>query len=151
MAEIDDRVWRQMMGRLTKLDGDEVRVGLFGGGKNPKVGAFNEFGVRGQNEVSDKWRIQPRPWNAGTVSRNKKAYKGKMGAIWGTTQKGSIPRRIALEKFGLGVASDMKTTISRSIGLKPNLESTRKRKGSKRPLIDTGQMRRAITSKVVSR
>ena len=53
----------------------------------------------------------------------------------------------ALTKLGLAVASDIKTTIVR--GIRPPLKKrTSKRKKSKKPLIDTGNLKGSITHEV---
>jgi hypothetical protein len=53
--------------------------------------------------------------------------------------------------LGEAVLSDQRQTIDRSIGIAPNKPSTVERKGSSRPLIDTGALKRSTTYVVRSK
>ena len=62
-------------------------------------------------------------------------------------QAGKIPIQAALERCALAFEGAMKKRIARGIP-PPNAASTIARKGSSKPLIDTGQLRNAIRGRV---
>lgn len=65
------------------------------------------------------------------------------------TRAGFTARK-ALEALGLFGVSAVRDTITQGAGVPPpNEESTKKRKGSERPLVDTGQLVGSIAHEVV--
>lgn len=84
-----------------------------------------------------------------TVDREVKKYQrflDRVAAKMVSPTRADI--KTELEKLGLIVVADMVKTIDRSIGLKELSEKTIARKGSSKPLIDTGILKGAITHTV---
>ena len=98
------------------------------------VAAFNEFGLG----VPERSFI--RAWFDGATEENRAALQhGMIMAL-----KGEKTIEQVLELIGLRFVGKMQQRISN--GISPaNAPSTIKQKGSSKPLVDTGQMRQAIT------
>lgn len=104
------------------------------------VAAIQEFGAPAVN-------IPPRPFIRPTVKSQKEN--------WIKTIKGGIPEVVlgkktafdVLDLVGIQASADIQTTIS-SIYSPPNSPATIKRKGSAKPLIDTGLMLASVTNGV---
>ncbi len=124
----------------------EVRVGIFqgsnrhaGGITNVEVGIINEFGapsagIPARPFLSTAADIHKRTWMNLMVKALEKALEGKMTPIQ------------ALEVVGLKAAADVKKVLLTHAWVQ-NKPGTIKRKGSSRPLVDTGQLVNSITSK----
>lgn len=100
-----------------------------------EVGAWNHFGTK---------RIPARPFlDVGVESVMPKLT----GEIRTGVKEGRDPSLI-IERVGLLAVGGVKSYMT-ALKDPPNATSTIKRKGSSNPLIDTGELRRAITYKVV--
>ena len=84
-----------------------------------------------------------------TFDRNQKKYEALLKALAkkATKDPNLSPKR-QLEILGEKIRSDMIATIDRSIDLEPLKPATIARKGSSKPLLDTGQMKQAIQWKI---
>lgn len=144
---------------LSSLKSDKVvRVGILGGDAyaphegseegltNAAIGVIQEFG-------SEKNNIPPRSFLRMPIERKSKE-------IMRQASKGSTKAKIAagdidgaLENIGVIAEGIVQDAFSSSgFGQWPeNAPSTVAAKGSSKPLIDTGQLRRSITSDVVKR
>lgn len=111
------------------------------------VAAVNEFGTEkaGRNR---NVKIPPRPFIRSTMDEKKSLFQQiTYNALVRINSIGSDPIQ-ELNKIGLVIAEAIKTKIT-SIRTPPNAASTIKRKGSSKPLIDTGRMRASIRHQVV--
>jgi len=98
------------------------------------IAAFNEFGTS---------TIPSRPFLRSTVDENRSKYgeviaKGLRAAIDGRQRF-----KVSLDRLGLMVVSDVQKKITDN-DFPRNAPSTIERKGSSKPLIDTGRLRQSI-------
>jgi phage gpG-like protein len=128
-----------------------VRVGIFGdkngrqkgADTNASLGAIHEFGSISGGIPARSFLRMPIHMKAKEIIKN--ASDG-MGALLKEGGMATI-----LKTLGFACESVVQMAFaSRGFGKwKPNSPVTIRRKGSSAPLIDTGQLRRAISSKVV--
>lgn len=129
-----------------------VRVGLFGAKKsirkegiltNPELGAIHEFGSKQRSIPARSFLRMPIATNGDEIAKN--AGDG-MAQLMTEGQVLTFFKR-------LGIAAEavvLKAFETAGFGQwAPNAPSTVSRKGSSSPLIDTGQLRRAVASVVV--
>jgi len=116
-----------------------VRVGFPEGNaeqSNIEKAIWNEFGTRRG--------IPERPFMRNTMRDNRKKYVRAMKTSVPKILKGETALRTVLAKLGALVQGDIQAEIT-ALATPPNAPSTIKRKGSSNPLIDTGEMRQAVT------
>lgn len=107
-----------------------------------QLGLVHEFGIPGH--------IPARPFLSQGMARAKASALRIMGALVAKLKTDSTPAafklaaKSILEKVGAFVANDVKKGIATG-GFAPNAKSTEERKGSTKPLIDTGLLRQSIT------
>ncbi len=130
-----------------------VRVGIFGNKSsrkgeghitNPELGAIHEFGTK-------DGRIPPRSFLRMPIEKEaKKIVASTINASLKDMAHGKI--RTVLVKLGIACENAVQRAFStHGFGnWPPDAPSTIAGKKSSSPLIDTGQLRRSITSKVVS-
>ena len=141
-----DLGFKAIVRELKKLDGKEVNAGILKGSGKSKKGVpvvlyafFNEFGTK---------HIPARPFVRIASDEN----KGAWGDIAAEGVGLIIDRRIKAKKCCDMVGKRMKADIKKVIGdkskLAPNAESTIRRKGHDKPLIDTGLMKKTVNYRV---
>ena len=116
------------------------RVGEGGRQTLAYIAAINHFGAR---------KIPPRPFLTQTLyQKREEIAKAQRQALLSIITFKSKPK-VAFSKVGAIAASLVKRGIT--IGKwKGNAESTKRKKGSSKPLIDTGRLRASITYEVKS-
>lgn len=128
-----------------------VKVGFPAGktsGENLQKAVWNEFGTRG-GASGGGWGgpIPERPFMRNMVRNNKGKYitilKGEARAIL----LGEANLNMTMRKLGTLGQQDVRAEIDALMD-PPNSPVTIARKGSSKPLIDKGRMRRAVTYKV---
>lgn len=116
----------------------QVKVG-FPAGRVPgdiiERAIYNEFGTT---------RIPERPFMRNAMIDNRGKYEALMRADGARILKGQLTVEGALNRLGLMAVGDIKDSIGSNVP-PPNAPSTVARKGSSRTLIDTGNMRQAVT------
>lgn len=149
VLKTNDLAWRLLKARLGELGalGGRVRVGVFGGeGEGgislPELAAVHEYGTR-------DGRIPARSFIASTLRERKTEIAGLLSTLARDVIRGTGTPKSALERLGLQASSWVKQKILRTSIPPPLAASTIKRKGSDRPLVDTGQLVAAITWQVV--
>lgn len=128
-----------------------VRVGVLGntaprdgkGLDNAELALVMEFGTR-------NGRIPARPFLGGTAERKNGEWLALLGKAIPKVLEGKLTIERALALVGERAAADVKRTITSSEGLAANAPSTIRRKGSSRPLIDTGRLLQSISYDVAS-
>lgn len=133
----DGKKFKKMLQQLKEL---EVRVGFQAGEATEEDGTdvcdvaiYNEFGTD---------HIPERPFLRNSVDNN----KSKINSFLKNTKKDLVsgkPAEQVLKEIGIF----QKDLIQQEIGhgsFEPNAESTIKKKGSSKPLIDTGRMRQSV-------
>lgn len=101
------------------------------------VAAFNELGLG----------VPERPFLRSTIDAGKTKYLQLLSGIGDASVSGKISLVRGAKIVGEVVVGDVKQAMADGIP-PPNAESTIKQKGSSTPLIDKGQLRGSITSKV---
>lgn len=92
--------------------------------------------------------IPARPFMKQTRQRVEGRFARLLRRLYKQVVNGKVNPQNGLAKLGVDYEGEMKNTFT--VGqFVPNKPATIKRKGSSRPLIDTGHLRQSITSKVV--
>jgi len=148
---------------LPKKDA-RVKVGFPGGEVDGGIiehAYFNEFGTRGNGKGFKTDRgggfggpIPERPFLRNAMDNNRGKYQANMVIagqhVTEAIAKGSDPAaamRQALSKLGIMAQGDIQEEIT-SLSSPPNSPTTIRLKGSSNPLIDSGEMRAAVTWKI---
>jgi hypothetical protein len=140
-----DKGWTKIRAELLKLrEKSVVLVGIqgelasqpHGDASNVEIGSWQEFGTsRG---------VPERSFLRATIDTNRQRYAAMIqkSAERIVTGKSTVEKELAL--WGERVVGDVKQRIAK--GIPPPLkDATIKRKGSSKPLIDSGQLRNSIT------
>ncbi len=136
------RVWRKIYNLVRRVDGASVKVGPQNG-QNAEIGLIHEFGA-------PKAGIPARPFIAQTfVSRRAELVAIQTKIAQGILQ-GRLDEHRAMALLGAWAAGAIKATITRDGQFVPLKPATIKRKGSDKPLINTGQLVGSITFIVVT-
>lgn len=129
----------------------QVKVG-FPAGKasstNIDKAIWNEFGTRG-GRSGGGWGgpIPERPFMRNSARNNANKYRQMMAGAVTKIVIGKMNLREVMTDLGLVAVADIQREI-RSLMSPPNSPVTIARKGANNPLIDTGQMRMAVTFKI---
>ncbi len=116
---------------------EDSRDDAFG---NVQLGTVHEFG-------SGNGHIPERSWLRATIEENRERYRALERKLAAAVLRGKLAPETALGRLGAKIVGDIQTRIA--AGIDPELEeSTKERKGSDKPLIDTGQLRQSITWEV---
>lgn len=145
-----DRGYRKFARNMRRhAKGPNVTVGVQGteasetrkfGETNAAIAATHEFG-------SIDGRIQQRSFIRAPMDRERALILRMLEvAVRSTARDGNARKHLGI--VGARARAEMVRTIDQSIGLALLARSTRLRKGSSRPLIDTGQLKGSITWKV---
>lgn len=92
--------------------------------------------------------IPARPFMKQTRQRAEGRFVRLLRRLYKQVVDGKVHPFDGLSKLGMAYEGEMKNTFTTG-SFTPNKPATIKRKGSSRPLIDTGHLRQSITSKVV--
>jgi len=122
--------------------GEKEHKGSFGS-KVIDIAIIHEFGAHGAGKRHNVM-IPERSFLRSTFDRTVNARNEIVKGLIGKILIGSMTVERALDQMGVRGVSDIKTTIQKSIGIKPLNPSTIKAKGSSVPLIDTGQLINSI-------
>lgn len=136
MTPEGERIFRE----LDKLGKMVVKVGFQHGEAAEEngadvcdVAAFNELGTE---------NIKPRPFMKMSIEDNEDELSAFMTRLVQEVIKGKSAEQ-ALKEIGVKEKALMQETIVNG-SFEPNMESTIRRKGSDKPLIDTGRMRQSV-------
>lgn len=144
--------------KAIKVSGkSKVKVG-FPSGKadqdNINKAVWNEFGTRGSGKGFSTPRgggfggpIPERPFMRNTMRKNKAKYRAALKASAGKLLTGETTLEIVLNKLGSVVQGDIQEAIGTTGP--GNSDLTKFLKRSSTPLIDTGEMRKAVTWMIV--
>jgi len=117
-----------------------------------QIAAWNELGVLGppvSENGGDKWRIPPRPFIRGFVDGKRELIQKTLDRLGQMVADGKLKAEEAMARLGEFGQSGVKSYI-RSGAFTPNATSTVARKGSSKPLIDTGTLRNSIRYQVIN-
>jgi hypothetical protein len=151
-VKVNDREWKKLKGRLDKLGrtGAHVQVGVFStagahadsGVSMVEIAAVHEFGSPSAN-------IPQRSFIRAGILESREELKKVLAKL----AKGVVQDRIqvdeALQQLGLWGANAVKRKVTGTNIPPPLATATIRRKGSSKPLVDTGQLVNSITWVVV--
>ena len=154
-TKVDDRVWRELKRKIPKIDGAHVKVGVLagkGGDAHVEGGppGFDLVALAATHEYgSSDGHVPERSFLRRTFDMKQEVFAAAIGKL----ARGLLAEKISLTKaldiLGALGATEVKKTITEGEGIPPPLAaSTIARKGSSRPLVDTGRMLNAITWEV---
>jgi hypothetical protein len=132
-----DRIKRALTGKRERV----VNVGFPSSAKEPDgtstalIAAVHEYG----NE-----HVPERAFMRTSLQKNRGRYSALNGQNLKKVLNGGMSVDAALGQLGLMASSDIKEQIKNG-SYAPLKAATIKRKGSSKPLIDTGQMRQSVT------
>ncbi len=146
-----DKGFAKLLAEAAKAKKGTVDVGILAkegaesSSTNPKltvyeIATFNEFGLG----------VPERSFIRGYVDDKEQAIRDDIKKLALLVVQGKKTTEEALDLLGLKVVGGMQKRISDGI-LPANAPSTIARKGSSKPLIDTGQLRSSITHRVNSK
>lgn len=144
---VNDKIWRQLQARLKSAVGAEVSIGVLDGTHSsgvplPELAAIHEFGSPANNIPERSFiRSTMRVCRKEFVDQQKKLVKSLLNPSGEHVTTG-------LDRLGAYVAKRIRERV-RGGEITPSLKpATVSRKGSSVPLIDTGQLVKAIKHKV---
>lgn len=105
---------------------------------------WNEVGVHGKKG----WKIPPRPFVRGWADAKKEEIIKCIDSLLSKVTSGKMTAKAAMNALGVFGKSGIQAYIANG-DFQPNAPRTIKKKGSSRPLIDTGAMRQAVNFEVV--
>lgn len=128
-----------------------VKVGFPAGaadGGNISKAVWNEFGTKG-GASGGGWGgpIPERPFMRNSVRKNQGKYRAALKTSAAKILRGDTSLGVVMSKLGIVAQGDIQAEIT-SLSSPPNSPVTIARKGSSKPLIDSGEMRGAVTFKV---
>lgn len=146
---VKDHGWRRLMRLAEELRQEpHVRVGVLaekgsesrdGGVTNVELAAIHEFGAPAAG-------IPERSFLRSAFDANKTKYQGRIKSHLKQVIGGSMDLHKMFDLIGLEAATDVKKGITAGAGIPPPLkQATIDRKGSSRPLVDTGRLLASIT------
>jgi phage gpG-like protein len=164
-VKVIDHGWKRIKKEIDKIHKSYVKVGAITGGGEKKytthdsvpggepqgnqnrsmtvahLASVHEFGVPSQN-------IPSRPFMAQAFNKNKSKLKKVIRQLVSDIFKGSIKTDGALRKLGVIHQGQVRETIT-SGSFTPLKTATVRRKGSSKPLQDTGRLKQSIDFEVV--
>jgi hypothetical protein len=128
-----------------------VKVGFPKGAasaSNIEKAVWNEFGTRG-GASGGGWGgpIPERPFMRNSVRANRGKYRDALKTSAAKILRGETGLSIVMNKLGILAQGDIQSEIT-ALSSPPNSPVTIARKGSSKPLIDTGAMRSSVSWKV---
>lgn len=141
-----DRGARALVQRLTGARGATIDVGILG----ERAAEAYEAGITVAQvaEWAELGIGQPmRSWLRGWIDSNDREIRDRIRAEARAVAAGTRPRRQAMERLAAWMVGGIRARIAEGIA-PPNAPATVERKGSSTPLIDTGQLRSSVASRV---
>jgi hypothetical protein len=155
-VKVNDKGWKKLLKRVTPLGEYEAHVGILaakGGNERHKasggkitlleLAAIHEFGSPAAN-IPERSFIR-RTFNESEGQAELKAIYSKIARA---VIAGKLTAEQAIQLLGMKMQSMVRNRILVDMIPPPNRPSTVARKGSSRPLVDTGQLVGALTYEV---
>lgn len=135
----------KVLKKLTK--GPHVAVGIMQ--DSPVSEKFTMLDLATVHEFGSKdGRIPQRSFMRSTCDEKKAKHAGLITKIQGKVIDGVLSIKQALSQIGEVVSKDMVQTINRGLEPELKLATIKRKKGSSKPLIDTGRLKGSITYQV---
>lgn len=142
VVEERDLGWNDFKKQMKKLSGSYVDIGIFGNEGDPSTNLAARAAV--MEYSSSRWKEKTeRPFMRKTIDENVKEIGDFIDNGFGKIIEGRSNSLKLLKGIGVQVTGLTKQTITEG-KFKPLKPSTIRKKGSSRPLIDTGDMRSSI-------
>lgn len=146
---VDDAKWRKLVAHVAEVATQVAKVGVLqdgsvdeGGMSMVELAAIHEFGAPGAN-------IPERSFIRSTFAAKQRQAASMAERLAKAIVLKGMPVRQALGLMGAWGAAEVKRTITTGDGVPPPLKpATIARKGSTRPLVDTGRLLASITWEV---
>ncbi len=145
----DNRLWREIENDLKTLNGSHTKVGFLDGDTreddpqltNAQVAVFNEYGTS---------NAPARPFMRPAIAENLDEIVQMQEEGYSDIVRQMSTVKTELAKIGTFAQREIQKKI-RDVKTPPNAESTKRRKSgnSSNPLIDTGEMRQAVSHEEV--
>jgi hypothetical protein len=135
----NDKVWRQLVNLVNRLDGVRVQAGITDG-EIAEIGLFHEYGTA---------TIPERSWLRSTFRDKREQLVAIQAKIAKAILELRIDERRAMELLGAWAAGAIKATITADGDFAPLAPATIAAKGSAKPLIETSRLVNSITYVVV--
>lgn len=150
---VDDHGLRKLVEIGKRLGEGEhgVKVGVFldkkgGGDTDPVSGLTNVAKAAIHQFGAPEAGIPARDFLSAPFERNREAYVAIIRKLMPLVVLGKIPERQMLDLVGMQAVTDINKYVRQGEGVPPPLQpETIARKGSSRPLIDTGRMLASVT------
>ena len=155
-VKVIDRGWKKIAAELKKANGSYVKVGYpeeKARKHKPKekgdaidmaqLAAIQEFGTA-------NGRIPPRPFMADTFDANQPEVNQQIEKIKDKVFQGLITVKQGWQQLGAWYKGQIQKNMVDGVW-QENAEYTIQKKGSSKPLIDTGQLRQSIDFEVVGK
>jgi hypothetical protein len=151
---VKKNLWPVILANLSLAKGSHAAVGFPSEKDKPHAGAgdlgahMTNAQVATANEIGSAPGVFPkvpaRPFMKQTMDHTKPKFQGAMRDLVKMIFAGQMSTKIALERIGNLGASEVKWSFTVE-KFAPNAAYTIARKGSSRPLIDTGALRQGVT------
>jgi hypothetical protein len=141
-----DMGFEKALAEIEKFKNMCVKVGVVEGTDEElvKIAAANELGVAGPpfSETGDgEWFVPPRPFIGGFADASREKIGSLVQRLFSRVSGGAMTAEAALGQLGEFGEKGVKSYMGGN-NFTPNAESTKKRKGSSQPLMDTGHLKR---------
>lgn len=142
-----DQGWGRINREIRRLNNSYVKVGVLSDAGGYEVGGANLASVATWNEFGTS-KIPARPFMKQAFDNNKSQIDSMKDSSFGEVLKGTSSVEKALNKIGVFFKAKVQESIVKG-GFSPNALFTISRKGSSKPLIDTGRLRQSINYETV--
>ena len=145
-VRINDAELRRVLKRF-RAGNARVRVGVLSGQKHPdsdlsmaELAALHEYGTK---DIPERSFIRA-PLESSRADVKRMMHKAAVAVV-----SGKVTPRASLEILGQWGVTTIRKWVTVGSRLAPNAPSTIKRKGSARPLVDTGRLLGAVSYEVI--
>jgi hypothetical protein len=137
---------KKALAEIENLKNMCVKVGVVEGtdGELLEIAAANELGVAGppySENGGEEWFIPPRPFVRGFADASREIIGKLIQILFNRVSGGTMTAEAALGRLGEFGENGVKSYMGGN-NFTSNAESTKKRKGSSQPLMDTGHLKR---------
>lgn len=133
--------------RARELDAGDVKVGVFAGGPAREDGELTNVEIAAVHEYgAPEAGIPERSFIRSTFAEERETYAALLKKMLPRVIEGKLEVKKMFDILGAKVVADINRKVRSGEGVPPPLKpATIARKGSSRPLIDTGRMIAAVT------
>lgn len=147
----DLTAWKNLTAKLKAAEGAHVKIGVLASSGKTADGKMSMVELAAVHEYgSPAAHIPERSFIRRTFENNRHDVERMTAKLAGQFVEGKISLARALDQLGAWGAAEVKHTIAKGPHIPPPLkQATIDRKGSDRPLVDTGRLLGSIQHEVV--